>query len=734
MLLVPASISTVQAQDSEIPSWIKNNAGWWATDLIDDSSFLQGIQYLIKEGIMVIPPTETSGSSGSEGVPAWIKNNAGWWADGQIDDGSFVSGIQWLISNGIIVVEQEESAPTRSSVTIIDQADYTVLVYMVGSDLESGEGYAATWDLMEMATVGPSSSVNVIVQTGGADAKPDEYRFLDFTTVQRLNILGNDEYEILDDLGRKNMGKPSTLSDFIVWGTQEFPAEKYVLILWDHGGGIHGFGNDEMYDMDGTDLDEFAVALSSAYQETGVIFEVIGFDQCLMATIEVAAVIENYANYMVASEEIEPGDGWDYTAIISSLHNNPNQDGKSLGKVIADSYVQHTKYWDDYWGTNSHRLITLSVVDLSKIDSLVNAWGQLDNSLDQEINTGNGYYYSQALTNSERYAIDVRAKTDSGHTDIKDVVTNISHYLPAVKSEADNVKALVSEAVVYNVHGVSKPNANGLSIHIPLTDNYHPAPVTEFQQLADVSDDYQDYLTDDTVFPTLEYEVVDGIVYGNFGGDDVYSFKLFITSLDFVLNEGSTEILAIEEYDPNDFPGGDFETDWDGYLPAFCDESLGYVSCMPINSEVYYNDGMVLEYIPAILEGPNVDGYDNDGNGYPDVDVDLIYDITDWENPIFLGALPYNEDGYTVARDLWPVNIGDYIFTYTADYNFNTGESVLEYYEDPIIVDDYFLSHGPMLGLMNGTFELIFEVCDFSGNCIISEPIGPYIPLEPIED
>ena len=67
-----------------------------------------------------------------------------------------------------------------------------------------------------------------------------------------------------------------------------------------------------------------------------------------MATIEVAAVIENYANYMVASEEIEPGNGWDYTAIISSLHNNPNQDGKSLGKVIADSYVLHSKEWDNY--------------------------------------------------------------------------------------------------------------------------------------------------------------------------------------------------------------------------------------------------------------------------------------------------------------------------------------------------------------------------------------------------
>ena len=87
-----------------IPAWIKNNAGWWADGQIDDSSFLQGIQFLIKEGIMVIPPTETSGSSDSQGVPAWVKNNAGWWADGQIDDNSFVSGIQYLVKAGIIKV------------------------------------------------------------------------------------------------------------------------------------------------------------------------------------------------------------------------------------------------------------------------------------------------------------------------------------------------------------------------------------------------------------------------------------------------------------------------------------------------------------------------------------------------------------------------------------------------------------------------------------------------------
>ena len=85
----------------EIPIWVKNNAGWWADDLIDDSDFVSGIQYLITEEIMTIPVTQ-SGTSTSQEIPAWIKNNAGWWADDLIDDSDFVSGIQYLITEGIM--------------------------------------------------------------------------------------------------------------------------------------------------------------------------------------------------------------------------------------------------------------------------------------------------------------------------------------------------------------------------------------------------------------------------------------------------------------------------------------------------------------------------------------------------------------------------------------------------------------------------------------------------------
>ena len=107
ILLLPI-IESAYAE-SEIPEWIKNNAGWWAEGQIDDDSFIQGIQFLIKEGIMIIPPTESSGTSESQGVPSWIKNNAGWWADGSIDDNSFLQGIQFLIKNNIIIIEQDST-------------------------------------------------------------------------------------------------------------------------------------------------------------------------------------------------------------------------------------------------------------------------------------------------------------------------------------------------------------------------------------------------------------------------------------------------------------------------------------------------------------------------------------------------------------------------------------------------------------------------------------------------
>ena len=95
--------STTPTAETSIPSWIKNNAGWWADGQIDDNTFVTGLQWLISNDVMTIPPTE-QGTGSDDVIPSWIKNNAGWWADGQIDDNTFVTGLQWLISNGIMKI------------------------------------------------------------------------------------------------------------------------------------------------------------------------------------------------------------------------------------------------------------------------------------------------------------------------------------------------------------------------------------------------------------------------------------------------------------------------------------------------------------------------------------------------------------------------------------------------------------------------------------------------------
>jgi len=129
---------------SSIPDWIKNNAGWWAEGQIDDTTFLQGIQFLIKESILIIPSIESLGTSESQKVPDWIKNNAGWWAEGQIDDTTFLQGIQFLIKNGIIIIEQPDFPPK-----VID----LVLDYNPGgerininSDIFNVYSYAEDWN------------------------------------------------------------------------------------------------------------------------------------------------------------------------------------------------------------------------------------------------------------------------------------------------------------------------------------------------------------------------------------------------------------------------------------------------------------------------------------------------------------------------------------------------------------------------------------------------------------
>jgi hypothetical protein len=101
---IPIVIDRISSQNEiSIPDWIRNNALWWSQEQIDDDTFIQGIEYLIKNNIIIIPQTQQETSESSD-IPSWIRNNAAWWADGQIDDKTFVQGLEFLIQKGIIRV------------------------------------------------------------------------------------------------------------------------------------------------------------------------------------------------------------------------------------------------------------------------------------------------------------------------------------------------------------------------------------------------------------------------------------------------------------------------------------------------------------------------------------------------------------------------------------------------------------------------------------------------------
>lgn len=243
---------------------------------------------------------------------------------------------------------------------------YTIMIYMNGSDLESEFG-AATTDLVEMLDSGlDAKNANVLILTGGANrwmntAIP-EYEVLIWQLV-------NENLNEIKSMGKVNMGNPDTLSEFIKYSMKNYPAKKYALIMWDHGGGtIAGFGHDEKFNDDALSL----MDMKKAFDDAGLAdnkLELLGFDACLMATVEMAVLSSNYARFLVAAEDLEPGDGWDYV-FLNTLNSNPNISGADLGKVIVDTFMA-------FYGPDSDEILSLSVIDLSNVHEVMSAMGSL---------------------------------------------------------------------------------------------------------------------------------------------------------------------------------------------------------------------------------------------------------------------------------------------------------------------------------------------------------------------
>lgn len=265
-----------------------------------------------------------------------------------------VSGSQ---RQGIQVKEYAEAAEAAEA------ADSTIMVYMNGSDLEGDYGAATAdlWEMMdalkEMGQEGKSPSLHVVVEAGGSTRwELDE---MDGVPYARFSLT-EDGISSMESMEIRNMGDADTLTDFINYGVQSYPADHYGLILWNHGGGpVGGYGSDSHFDGDGLSLEEIREALDHSVMADSA-FDFVAFDACLMGSVEIAGCLDGYADYVIASPELEPQHGYDYrwmTALGDSLP--PDMEwGEAVGRSMVEAY-------DAYYASGTAP-VAMSLLDMKE--------------------------------------------------------------------------------------------------------------------------------------------------------------------------------------------------------------------------------------------------------------------------------------------------------------------------------------------------------------------------------
>ena len=323
----------------------------------------------------------------------------------------------------------------------------TMMVYMCGTDLES-RSRMGTMDLQEMLDASVSNSkLNVIIYTGGCKQWQNNAVS---SSVNQIWQVRNGQLKLLKEDGAKAMTDPNTLSAFIRYCAKNFPANRNMLILWDHGGGsISGYGYDEKYARSGS---MNLSGVNKALQDGGVKYDFIGFDACLMATLETGLMLDSYADYMIASEETEPGVGWYYTNWLKALDKNTSISTLDLGKMIVDEFVEEC-------GRKCRgQATTLSVVDLA----------ELSNTVPDKLSAfASG---TTKLLQSKQYQVvsDARSSTREFAASNRIDQVDLAHL--AYNMDTKESKALAGAllgAVKYNRTSSAMTNAYGLSIYFP---------------------------------------------------------------------------------------------------------------------------------------------------------------------------------------------------------------------------------------------------------------------------
>ncbi len=626
---------------------------------------------------------------------------------------------------------------TRNSVGSVPMGEdgtWTVFVYICGSDLESEYG-CATSDISEMLDASTGSDVRFVIQTGGAYQWQNEV--VPSSVICRYEISDGEMYT-LDEQPDASMADADTLADFISWGTENCPAAKMGLVLWNHGGGsISGVCFDEANDYDSLTLTELGSALSEASASMTDKFEFIGFDACLMATVETANTLAPYARYMYASEETEPGGGWDYTAIGNYLGDDPYADGAELGQTVCDSF------YDACAETYEDSGATISVTDLSKIDDVIISFNDYAKELYDTIESDRiPADVIRSIKTADNYG--GNNKTE-GYTNMVDLAGVISSGAGYCESGA-NALAAIDEAVIYKRNGSDHSDACGLSVFFPLSKEQDSTELKIFGDVA-VSPYYLSF--------------VDKHIYSenNGGSGDGYDNSAILDGWD-----GSGSSLLEDYFGAQDYSAPDGESPFivfyddpqlldDGtYGFSLTDESLEYAAgvqaCVYMLSddmEDIIEMGISGDIIADWETGVFTDNFDGYWFSLPDGQPLAVYIVGEYDgydiytSPVIINGEETNlrithdyENGYVTIDGVWD-GIDENGMAARTVYELSEGDSITPIYysyavnsddESYYYGDEYIFDGEPEIYfdmLYDGEYLYGFSIDDIYGNYFITD-------------
>ena len=444
---------------------------------------------------------------------------------------------------------------------------------MVGSDLEDGgehgpdEGMNGTKDFRELVkgynSLTDKSEVEVIVAFGGADK--DGWRGMKFANMSQIiddaqdREFGNETYPdaYLYQADYANMDDESSLKLFLDYLRDGYPNfDQRFLTLWDHGASYGGFGGDSNFPGDVLSLDEMARAFERSQAGT---FDLIGFDACFMASVEVAKIIAPNARYMIASEDLEPGHGWLWSEVIRSYAIEDSI--VETGKRMVDNFVQNVHGEPEADGK------TLSLLDLSRYDRLEAALNPVISAYDRRMSSDREY--SDSLIRGAR---GVQSYGGSNKEDTRTSI-DLKHFAQLLLEETPNAEVsaslnrligAVDSFVVHSNHDGSRPNSYGIAIDAP--ENADKCRVYKVNETwLDFQDTYRVYLQGDTEPPELtdSYSDADGATVASFYDENLAAVTTLYGFVESVESEDYFMVVAELEAYPTEYEGEYFTPVWD---------------------------------------------------------------------------------------------------------------------------------------------------------------------------